>query len=308
MTRLVTGASGFLGGKLVQKLVHEGARDIVLLTRTGADLGNLPKEARTQCKVVVADDTQSIIETVRDLAPEIVYHCASRVLTDYRIEDVDDLIRSNLGLFTALLEGLARSDLQQMRIVNLGTYLEHDASGAPDPNSLYAATKLAQAQIAAYYARGDRLRMITLKPSLIYGPGERRPRLMRLLIDAALEGRRLELSPGEQVLDFIHVDDVVSAVLAAGSRIEAGAGAPQECYFVLSGEAASLRNMVGRIERVTGLELDVAWGAKPYKATEVMHPYLDGPRLPGWTPSITLEHGVLEMLQAARSDRETREI
>lgn len=302
MSILVTGASGFLGGQLVQRLARETGDEIVLLTRSGADLSAIPSAVLEMCTVLTADGTDQIIEAVCDLAPHMVYHSASRVLTDHCQADVDDLIQSNLGLFTGLLEGLACSRQPVLRMVNLGTYLEHDETGAPNPNSLYAATKLAQAPIGDFYARNQTLRLITLKPSVIYGPHERRPRLMRILLETIQRGEMMALSPGEQVLDLVYVDDVVSAILTAGARVALGEDSMRETYFVLSGEALTLRETVARIEKVVGQNLSVEWGAKPYKHTEVMKPYCDGPTVPGWTARFTLECGVRAMLDAMQQE------
>lgn len=295
MTCLVTGASGFLGGKLVQRLLADGREDLALLTRSGSNLSNIPQAALDRCRILPADGTTQIIEAVKSLAPEIVYHCAGRVLTDHESTDVDDIIQSNLGFTTGLLEGLGRS-VSIPRMVMLGTYLEHDASGADRPNSLYAATKLAMGPIETYYEQYHALRLVTIKPSLIYGPGERRPRLMKLLIATAVGGGRLQLSPGEQVLNFVHVDDVVSAILIAGARCAATTTPMRETYFALSKKSYSLRDTVTRIEEIVGRKLDVVWGAKPYKDSEVMMPYLQGKPVPGWTPVFDLQSGIHTML------------
>ncbi len=289
-TILITGASGFLGGALAERLRGTAPR-ICLLGRSRSDFGALG----TGFDVLRADTPDEIVATVNSIAPTMVYNCAGRVLTDHRPCDVGDLIGSNVAFFAALLDGLSRS-VPVIRMVNVGTYLEHGPDGRVAPNSLYAATKQACYPIADFYSSRVPLRMMTVKPSVMYGPSEKRWRLINLLVAAARDGRELNMSPGAQRINVLHGDDAVNALLAA-ARLCLGedTGLCGE-YFALSDDTLTVRELAATVERIAGRSLKINWDAVPYKETEVMYPYVDGPRVPGWRAEIDLASGISDLL------------
>lgn len=291
---LITGATGFLGHELALSLMQEGA-SVTLLLRPGSSLDRCP--AGMQDQVLVAEtNVPDIVSAVLKTQPDIILHCAGRVLTDHRPEDMDDLLASNIILFSALLEAMAQAG--RIRLVNIGTYLENATDGHTAPNSLYAASKRAALEILRYYQDRVPTQVITVKPSVLYGPSDPRPRLLRILIDAAVQNRRLDLSPGEQKLDLIHVADVVWAIKLAAAHLFSWNTDIVREYFAVSGNPLTLRELVTRIESLTRKPVDVNWGARPYKRSEVMYPYVHGPRVPGWSPCISLDRGIEQMIRA----------
>ena len=105
------------------------------------------------------------------------------------------------------------------------------------------------------------------------------------------------LSPGEQILDMVHVDDAASAFLVAARRLLA-APAPLMESFLVSGERMTVRQLVARMAGA-GLPVQAQWGARPYRPREVMVPCdPGGHRLPGWAPAVSLERGLREAFEA----------
>ena len=286
---LVTGASGFLGGRLAIRLQQDQVEYFVL-ARPGSSLPHVPES-----RVLVPQDSPSgVAELVRQLDPTTIYHCAGRVQTDHVDEDVNDLVASNIGLFSNLLQGA--SDLESVNFVNVGTYLQFRSDGSPSPNSLYAATKLSLDPIAKFYLSTSNMKMITIITSVLYGVGDPRPRLMNALAKSILSRQKLSLSPGQQKIDLIYVDDVVEALLTANLNLQNIKPGSHETYFALSDEKRSLRDIVSAFEKNSGSPIDVDWGGKPYKNTEVFNPYTEGERLPGWQPKVSLDEGINRLL------------
>jgi nucleoside-diphosphate-sugar epimerase len=163
--------------------------------------------------------------------------------------------------------------------------------------SLYAATKQAFEDILAFYTDATPLRVISLHLFDTYGPDDPRPKLIQLLLKAARGGPGLSMPEGKQLLDFVHVDDVVNAFLLAAARLERGDGAPNETFAVSAGERLSLRDLVALVERLVGHSLPVEFGARPYRAREVMQPWTRGEPIPGWAPQTSLESGLRRLLE-----------
>jgi nucleoside-diphosphate-sugar epimerase len=104
------------------------------------------------------------------------------------------------------------------------------------------------------------------------------------------------MSPGEQLIDIVYIDDVVDAFVAGAERLLAGLEAPMEEFGVSSGNPLPLRELAATFSRVSGLPLDIEWGGRPYRPREVMQPWTRYRALPGWQPRVGLEEGLARLL------------
>ena len=143
-----------------------------------------------------------------------------------------------------------------------------------------------------FYLERTGLSAITLKLFDTYGPGDSRKKLFTLLREATRQRRPLAMSPGEQLVDLVHVDDVARAFLVAADRLFSGDVKGHEMYAISSGAPLRLRDLVALCEQVAGEPIPVAWGERPYRSREVMEPWSTGERLPGWAPRIVLNEGI----------------
>jgi len=297
MTRraLVTGATGYLGGQLVRRLVADGCT-VHALVREGSDASALPAAVTLHR---LDGSPARLAAAVADAAPDIVFHLASLYLADHAPDQVEALVASNL-LFPAQL-AQAMTDAGVTRLINAGTASQHSGGQGYDPASLYAATKQACEDLLGYYHRARGLSVTTLKIYDTYGEGDPRRKVTRLLIDAVLSGQRLAMSPGEQVLDMTHADDIVDAFLLAGERL-ADADRPEWAEYLLSGERLTLRALAALVEAAIGTPA-ATFGARPYRDREVMIPTVAAAaqRLPGWHPRRTLEAGLAALVAERRA-------
>jgi nucleoside-diphosphate-sugar epimerase len=139
------------------------------------------------------------------------------------------------------------------------------------------------------------LRVVTLKLYDTYGPGDRREKLFTLLARASTSGSPLPMSPGDQLLELVHVDDACDAFLVAGERLLSGDVSGHESYAVPAQRRYTLREVVEVYCAVAGRKVDVVWGGRPYRPREVMVPWQGSP-LPGWRARIALPDGLRTML------------
>jgi nucleoside-diphosphate-sugar epimerase len=283
---LVTGATGFIGSNLVSRLVGDGWNTTILALPGTYD----QHLDRAVCVHEYDGTTESAFTAVTESRPDVVFHLASLFLVTHEPAQVTRLVESNILFGTQLLEAMSVHGTKYL--VNVGSYWQHYQDRDYDPVCLYAATKQAFEAILAFFVNARHLSAITLKLFDTYGPKDTRPKLLRLLQTAAAEGQTLQMSPGEQLISLVYIDDVIDAFLNAAERLLGGAVEGSEIYAVNADQPLRLRELVETFGKIAGRTVNVEWGARPYRAREMMTPWTYGARLPQWTPKVTLEEGL----------------
>jgi nucleoside-diphosphate-sugar epimerase len=284
----ITGASGFLGSHLAKQLLSQDWV-VHIIVRPNSGLQQL-KSIRDMVNVhVLNGELSSLIEILKEARPDVVFHLASLFISEHKPEDVSSLILSNVLFSSSLLEAMNLAGIKN--IVNTGTAWQNYFGQLYDPVNLYAATKQAFQDILSYYVYAQNFNSITLKLCDTYGPNDPRRKLIKLLINAARSREELVLSPGDQEIDFLHVDDVVRAFIVAAEKLLTEYSR-DSVYSISSGRPITIKALVGEIENLLGLKIPIVWGGRPYRDREVMKALPTEPSLPNWKPIIELRVGL----------------
>lgn len=280
---LVTGATGFVGGVLVRRLLADGwTVDTLVRTPDGA----LPPGVDAHLIPTAAVD---LIGVVEDLAPTHCFHLATAFRGVHQPADIAPMIEANLGFGTAFAEAAARVD--GVTFVNTGTVWQHYDAAAYSPVSLYAATKQAFADVLVFYAEVEGLAVHTLELMDTYGPQDPRAKLIPFLLRAGADGTPIDMTDGTQLIDLVHVDDAVQALLATAA---APAG---QTYGARGDGAITLRELVEQFQAATGLRLDIRWGVRAARPREMTRPWMTAEPPPGWSPGIRLHDGLRALVE-----------
>ena len=291
MKILVTGATGFIGRHLVRRLLND-RHEIHALTRPETDQNPL----ESTIVHTHLGSTQNMIEIMEAAKPDAVIHLASLFIGEHKSADVEALINSNVVLSTQLAEAMSVNEVRLL--INVGTSWQHYADADYNPVNLYAATKQAFRSVLSFYLETSDLRVINLEVFDTFGPNDQREKLFNLLNRLRVTGETISMSPGNQFLDPIYIDDVCDAFLVALDRLQSGRVKRSETYSVCSGESIQLKELIKIYENVSKTKLNVDWGGRPYKTREVMHPWAGGVRLPGWSPKVSIEEGIKILLKS----------
>lgn len=280
MRVLVTGATGFVGSRLVKRLAAEGHETHALL-RPSSDAAALPQG------VSAHRDEGALDALLAALAPEAVLHLATLYRHGHAHAEVAPMLEANIVLGVRLADAAARAGVRAF--VTLGTGAQHAGERHDTPATLYAASKTAFETVLAAIARAGGLPTATLVVFDTFGPGDTRGKILDRLVAAARSGAPLDLSPGFQALDLLHVEDVVDAILAAAAALLDGTLPPGGRHALSSGRALTLRQLATMVGTALGRPVPARWGALPYRAGEIMLPWRGGDALPGWRPARSLE-------------------
>jgi len=293
MKILLTGISGFVGSHLSERFLQDG-HELYAIVRN-SDHESRYKKKKITC-FIDENPMASLVEFFEKSGIEGVVHCASRFSTEHTPEDVGDLIFSNILFSTRLLESSVRTNV--CWFINTGTFWQHYRNEVYSPVNLYAATKQAFESIARYYMEISAINFVTLKLNDTYGPNDTRPKIFNLWKKIAETGASLEMSPGEQYMDIVHIDDVVDAYVRMMELLQEDNKKKfnGRVFAVSSGDLIKLKDLAVVFEKVTGKKLNILWGKKPYRKREVMAPWNKGEIVPGWKPKVSIEEGIASLL------------
>lgn len=301
-TVVVSGASGYIATSLVERLAGTAAK-VVRLSR-----GPLPRAAG--CSDLAGDYADPALWDKALPGADVVFHLAAQTSFYAAAKDPDADFRANVLPMRALLEACRRAGARPF-IVFAGSSTQAglprrqpvDESHPDEPVTVYDLHKLLCEKLLEGYARQGLARGATLRLSNVYGPGPRSSAADRGILNAmiarALRGERLNVyGDGAPVRDYLYIDDMAAAFLAAGRGLPALDGR----HFVMgSGRGVSLldsfRLIAARVEAKTGRQVEVACvpepqGLSPIESRRFVADASAFRSASGWTPSVSLEEGI----------------
>lgn len=286
---VITGATGFVGSNLTTFFLKKNY-EVNIIVRPNSDLSNLDIKS-SKLKVFKYDENLSnLISFFKEVNPICTFHLASNFIAEHQSSDINSLVTSNISFGLQLLEAMKEADVKTL--INTGTSWQHYNNEDYNPVCLYAATKHAFESLIEYYVQAENFKVITLKLFDTYGETDRRPKLINLLNKFAKDQSELNLSPGEQIINLVHISDVCIAYETVMNLIEKQKSSIHLKYVIKHSKSYTLKELINVYEKVTQKKIKVVWGGKPYRKREVMTLWDKGVRLPHWKPNLSLEEGL----------------
>ena len=208
---LVTGGTGFIGSAVIEKYLRIGL-EVGLLTRHGSAWSELKKHQPNLKIFFYTGEFESVDACLQNFNPDLIVHIASFFTAEHKSTDINALIDSNIKFGTHILEAMVKNSI--LRFINTGTSWQYFGDKPKNPRCLYSATKQAFETILELYAASYHIKAVTLTLYDTYGPKDNRGKLIPWLIKKGSSNEPVELSPGGQLLDLVHVDDVVERIYA----------------------------------------------------------------------------------------------
>lgn len=304
---LITGATGFIGSALVHRLLQEQV-EVTCIVRHNHRPLLASQSSLVRTVEFYPSRPADLRAKLRNAAPEVIFHLASYGVKQ-EDRDLQQLLEGNVSLLVHLLE--ATSGLPVRRFIHAGSCAEYGPSVADEgcisemhplrPTSVYGAAKAASFLLGNTIASRLSIPFVTLRLFGVFGTREDPDRLLPYLIRRLDANQPVDLTPGEQVRDFLFESDVVDAFILAAKAD----GLPSyEVYNVCSGSAVTVR----QVGEAVATELErpfclLQWGRRQYRSDEPMWLVGDNRKFKtavSWTPTVGIQEGVRRMISSMR--------
>jgi len=294
---MVIGAGGFLARHLLRRLAEEGCCDLITIGREVAAGVDGAVHYSFDC-----GDLERLKAVISAEAPDRIVSLAGSSGPGF-----GEMLRYNVEVAEAVLSEAAKCRKPEpVRIVLAGSAAEFGIpsslpvteEAALVPRNEYGLTKSMQTRLAGYYRRiaGDRVQVSVAQLFNLIGPGSPKRLVFGSFVDQlsrTAPGEALRVGNLESERDFIHVDDVASALLAMLSIEQ-----PAPAYVVASERAVRIRDLLDHLIRISGREVGIEADPARKSAFDVPRIYGSSAKLTretGWAPQRTAEEAIAEM-------------
>ena len=296
MQFLITGAAGFLGSALSNRLAREGHNVRGLDDLSTGDPGVLSPEIHfTRGDINDRPKLWTLLQEV-----DCVYHLAARVLVSESVLYPREYNHVNVGGTVTLMEAIRDVGVRRVVFISSGAIYGEQAQqpvredAQPNPQSPYAVSKLS----AEYYIRNigqlAGIETVCLRVFNAYGPGQHLPPahapvIPNFLKHAVFNGTLVVHGEGNQTRDYVYVDDVVNAMAAAATASKVD----RQIINVGSGVETSVHQLAQMVIETTGKKPQVVYNQRDDRGPDRLCADLTTAReLLGYQPLISLEKGL----------------
>ncbi len=301
MRALVTGAAGFVGSHLSDRLLEHGHEVIGVdcftdyYPRAVKDANLSSPRARARFRFVESSVQEAPWRTLLDGVTHVFHLAAQAGVRTSWGSNFSVYTAANVDATQVLLEACRDRPIERfVHASSSSVYGDHVAlpmreDALPRPLSPYGVTKLAAEHLCMLYHENCGVPAVALRYFTVYGPRQRPDMAFHRFLSALLAERPIDLyGDGEQTRDFTFVEDAVAATVAAGERGAAGA-----IYNVGGGSRVSMNQVIDVLARCAGRNPDVRPNA-PQKG-DMRDTFADTARARAdleFVPRVTLEEGI----------------
>jgi UDP-glucuronate 4-epimerase len=329
MKILVTGAAGFIGFHLVQRLAERGDEVVGLdslndyydrrmkfgrLAVTGIEQSAIEPHKRVQSArwpkyrfvQMALEECEALERLFAEEQFEVVVNLAAQAGVRYSIENPHAYAQSNVVGFLNVLECCRHNRVRHLVYASSSSVYGRNAKvpfseedRTDSPVSLYAATKKANELMAHTYASLYSIPMTGLRFFTVYGPWGRPDMAPMLFADAISEGRPIRVfNGGDLARDFTYIDDITEGVVRVVAGVPPTGEVPCKVYNIGCSTPVRLMDFISTMERAFGREAEKVM--LPMQAGDVYQTYADTSLLErdyGYRPTTTLEEGLRRFVE-----------
>ena len=295
----LTGITGFVGQTLMPMIVDRLPNVELLTLNIEEDLQRAQQMYPwKQCQHILTTELDKLVK----FNPEIVLHLATVTTERNNTEIIKPMLAANIEFGVLLLDALTRCSNFKL-FVNTGSFAEYRYGPSQiDDAYLYAATKSAFRRFCDYYSQLSGFKYVTVVPYTIYGGKKTVKRLIDYILESMQSETPVDMTAGEQILDFTHVDDLAAFYVHILQNPDTFCSLDNgEEFHIGTGKGTTIRELVSIVERIYGRKCNINFGGRPYRERDTMHavaPIAKNLSLVRWRAMISLEEGIRMMKEA----------
>ncbi len=308
MRILITGGAGFLGAALANRLVNDNHTVLVVDDLTAGDTRRLTSEVLfSRGDVKDVPKLWTLLQGV-----DCVYHLAARVRVPESVYYPSDYNEVNVGGTVCLMEAMRDTGVRRVVLASSGALYGEQArqpigeDQPPYPNSPYGVSKIAAEYYVSTLGTLYGIETVALRIFNAYGPGQdlppsHPPVIPQLLKQAQLGGSLVIFGDGTQTRDFVYLDDVVDALVAACTATDVD----RAVINVGSGQGVSINELADQVARITGQRVNILHNLEQSGGvSRLVADVRRAEELLGWKPQTDLKAGLrLTMERDARFEK-----
>lgn len=290
---IVTGANGFVGSSVCKELANRNFEVIAIIRNKEENISNI--SGIKDLKIIYCDlsEFKNLTNLIKDKDIDIFYHFAW-IGTAGPLRGDKDIQLKNIEYTLDTVKACA--DIGCKRFVFASSIMEYEISAimekeiAPNLNTLYSSAKLSADYMARTIANSLEIDYIRTVISNIYGPGETSPRLINTSIRKLLNNEHCAFSEGEQMYDFIYIDDAAKAFVAVGEK-----GKANKTYYIGSLSPRPLRDYLIVMKNGVNPKLDIGLGELGFDGITLTYNEFDINAVKedtGFIPKVSFEEGI----------------
>lgn len=304
---LTTGAGGFIGSRLCERLVEEGASVRAFVRYTSrAEVGllkQLPPEILANIEIIRGDlrDFSAVEQAAKEVYT--VFHLGALISIPYSYVHPVETVQTNVIGTMNVLEACRKTGAKLVHTSTSEVYgtalrVPIDEDHPLQGQSPYSASKIGADKLVESYYRSFDVPSITIRPFNTYGPGQSNRAVIPTIITQALSGDVVRLGNLDAIRDFTYLDDTVEGFLVAG-QVDLWNG---ESYNLGTGEEISIGAVAELIFRIMGKqpEIQVEQGRLRPEKSEVLRLISDNRKATaalGWQPKVGMEEGLRRTIE-----------
>lgn len=285
MRILLTGGSGYIGKKMIQRLASDGHK-ICIVLRKNSDVEDVKKYIE---RVIYNINYSDVYNQIKDFKPECYINVAGKYYGTHNADTIQEMIEANILFPTLVLDAAIKAGCEN--VIHTSSFQQCYQGERYNPVNMYAATKQSFEDILKYYVECKVIKVIVLQLFDTYGADDTRNKIFNR-IRRLKEDESIELSSGMQKMFFCYIDDVIEAYAIALKQTLSNEFGFMKKYAIRGEKPIELKKFIewycSQMNRVFILN----WGEREYLNREIMDPTGYGEVLPGWKTQITYEHGI----------------
>ena len=293
---LVAGGTGFIGSHLISDLIAND-NQVISISMNRQDF----KKNTKNTKYIFHDLTKPFDKKSINALSEIEYIINCSGYIDHR-----DFLNDGKNIFTTHFNSLylltkIAIDLKVKALVHIGTSDEYGKNSSPinesireSPLSPYALGKLASTHYLQQCFRNNLLNTVILRPFLVFGERQNKNRFLPYLIENCIKNNKFDVSPGEQIRDYLYIKDFNKALIKALDTPKAYG----EVINIASGIPISIKDVILSVKNIIG-KGDPKFGGKGYRKGESMELYANikkAKRILDWEPEVDFKKALTKVI------------